>query len=250
MSENRINGDTSLPKEQLIDLCSEFNSLKPYFSAVEFIADQPSVDAIRNEIRAIVTHFGRCVYHERLCKTDKARRIDFSVYDENCRGCDDYEVESNIAKAERHLKRCKLDCFKALCVELDIRTSDLLSDLEEKCSLIHVCDGMYAVEVITAKEKAVEYFTAAKICDAEGGEDEVVSSAYGKAFEKYSLFYELLVDPDAAVDSDACRDAQGKRILISREIERLAESETAVSIARKSAKAFRASLRALTKLVD
>ena len=68
------------------------NTVKPYVAQLEVMENEFPVE-ILNEVRSIMSHIAKC----------------YETDDENI-------IEININKANSHMKRCILDCYKYLCL--------------------------------------------------------------------------------------------------------------------------------------
>lgn len=80
-------------QEQISMIYEQYqNTVKPYVAQLEVMENEFPVE-ILNEVRSIMSHIAKC----------------YETDDENI-------IEININKANSHMKRCILDCYKYLCL--------------------------------------------------------------------------------------------------------------------------------------
>ena len=144
----------------------------PYILNYEILTGSFPI-ALLNEIRAIFTHLSK--YH--LANNDKIR-------------------ESNISKAEGHIKRSILDCYKYICIAYD----DEYRKYEKKYERIDksfVDNGEFARKLLDSYHNAVNLIKKARKTDFLINSDEEINideayKNYQEAFIAYSSVYELL----------------------------------------------------------
>ena len=90
-TENRTEYLLSTYNDEIVEICNSYkNIVHPFVAQLEIMDGKFPVE-ILNEVRAIFQHFIRC----------------YSLDDET-------QIQKNIEKAQSHLKRAILDCFKYL----------------------------------------------------------------------------------------------------------------------------------------
>lgn len=91
MPESKLH--TVVYQEQISMIYEQYqNTVKPYVAQLEVMENEFPVE-ILNEVRSIMSHTAKC----------------YETDDENI-------IEININKANSHMKRCILDCYKYLCL--------------------------------------------------------------------------------------------------------------------------------------
>ncbi len=123
---------------------------------------------ILNEIRAAFTHLARC-----------AKDVECSIY------------QSNVKKAEGHMKRALLDCFKYMCVSYDEKYREF-DRLYRNVDLSQVDNGEFLFKLCKMRKDAVELSKAAHKAELEFKDVQFVFSAYETAFHAYADVQELI----------------------------------------------------------
>ena len=131
--------------------------ISPFIIQLETLDGEFPVE-ILNEIRSIFTHLARCSV------TDK-----------------DIVYEENIAKAERHVKRAILDCFKYLCVAYD-EYFRRFSKINRNVDLSFVDNGKFLHELNRLHIEAVNNKTFAQKKELTTENIEDVFDDYEKAY--------------------------------------------------------------------
>lgn len=141
--------------------------ISPFIIQLETLDGEFPVE-ILNEIRSIFTHLARC------STTDKE-----SVYEEN------------IIKAERHVKRAVLDCFKYLCVAYD-EYFRKFSRINRNVDLSFVDNGAFLQKLNNLHIEAVNNKTLAQKKELTTDNIENVFDDYEKAYNSYASIYSLI----------------------------------------------------------
>lgn len=149
--------------------------ISPFIIQLETLDGEFPVE-ILNEIRSIFTHLARCFV------TDKD-----SVYEEN------------IAKAERHVKRAILDCFKYLCVAYD-EYFRRFSKINRNVDLSFVDNGKFLHELNRLHIEAVNNKTFAQKKELTTENIEDVFDDYEKAYNSYASIYNLIQSSAKSID--------------------------------------------------
>lgn len=149
--------------------------ISPFIIQLETLDGEFPVE-ILNEIRSIFTHLARCFV------TDK-----------------DIVYEENIAKAERHVKRAILDCFKYLCVAYD-EYFRRFSKINRNVDLSFVDNGKFLHELNRLHIEAVNNKTFAQKKELTTENIEDVFDDYEKAYNSYASIYNLIQSSAKSID--------------------------------------------------
>ena len=149
--------------------------ISPFIIQLETLDGEFPVE-ILNEIRSIFTHLARCSV------TDK-----------------DIVYEENIAKAERHVKRAILDCFKYLCVAYD-EYFRRFSKINRNVDLSFVDNGKFLHELNRLHIEAVNNKTFAQKKELTTENIEDVFDDYEKAYNSYASIYNLIQSSAKSID--------------------------------------------------
>lgn len=141
--------------------------ISPFIIQLETLDGEFPVE-ILNEIRSIFTHISRCC----LDGTPE-------VY------------EDNITKAERHVKRAILDCYKHVCVAYD-EEYKRFDRLYKNVDLSVVDNGDFLTDLCLKRKLAVQRLQEAKRLEVSHGADEEVYARYAEAYDAYSDVYNLI----------------------------------------------------------
>lgn len=149
--------------------------ISPFIIQLEALDGEFPVE-ILNEIRSIFTHLARCN------STEKEQ-----IYEEN------------IIKAERHVKRAVLDCFKYLCVAYD-EYFRRFTKLNRNVDLSFVDNGHFIQKLNSLHNNAVHNKTEAQKKELVAENIEDVFEDYEKAFNSYAAVYNLIQDSAKSID--------------------------------------------------
>jgi hypothetical protein len=121
--------------------------------------------SILNEIRDFTSHISRC-----YCKKHNPNH---------------QYIESEISKANGHLERMILDCYKFLIIIIeDICVNDFKKNTKN-IDLSSINNGNFKNEYQILKDKASEALFNARLSDMEGGNKEESVNLYKHALSKY-----------------------------------------------------------------
>ena len=128
---------------------------------------------ILNEIRAVFTHLSKYYLSE-----------DVSI------------KEKNVSKAEGHIKRSILDCYKYICMAYDDKYDEFSRDYKN-VDLSLVDNGEFLPKLLETRNAAVSLMLDARKSDLSITSDDEPSAdqafeKYEKAFSKYSSLYDLI----------------------------------------------------------
>lgn len=147
------------------------NVIAPFIAELE-VRDTEYPIEIFNEIRAIFTHLSRY-------------RLNGST--------------SNIAAAERHVKRAILDCFKYLCISIAEKVSAFRMSYRN-VDLKLADNGKFLPELDRLETLAKKAFIEAKIADvAQEESDDQLYELYEVAYNQYSELDKFLDASEEAI---------------------------------------------------
>lgn len=124
---------------------------------------------IMNEVRAMTTHLARCKLAE-----------------------DDTAIEQNFTRAEGHLKRAILDCFKYSCLSISLKHLKIRDDY--KNADLHIIDnGAFLTTLTNYEIKAKKSLKKAKKIEVKDGvSSDDLYSAYELAWQDTVEAYKYL----------------------------------------------------------
>lgn len=143
------------------------NIIAPFILQLEILDGEYPIE-ILNEIRSIFTHLAR-----------SANSDSIEVY------------EDNIIKAERHIKRATLDCFKYLCVSFD----DYYKGFEKMYNgvdLSFVDNGQFLPELCKKRNSSIGLLQTAKKKELNTSNVDDIFHDYELAYNAYSEVYEMI----------------------------------------------------------
>lgn len=157
--------------KQIIALYDNYNTIiKPLIAEVEARTEQFPLPLF-NEIRALHDHIARCYFKD---ITPEQRNVE-------------------IHKAERHVLRIILDCYK--CLNLSIHDSVLLFEKQTRhVDLTVLQNGTFYPKYKSLRSDAVRAVRKAKILESINTSEAL--DIYQQAYNKYSEL-ELLIDTTA-----------------------------------------------------
>ena len=146
----------------------------PYIIHYETLSDRfPS--EILNEIRAVFTHLSKYNLTDNISNKER-----------------------NLSKAEGHIKRSKLDCYKFICTAYE----DEYSKFDKRYKNIDLSftdNGEFLPKLLEARKNAKDLLLNARKTDSSIDSDDETNTVeayekYEKAFVAYSLVYNLIND--------------------------------------------------------
>lgn len=149
--------------------------ISPFIIQLETLDGEFPVE-ILNEIRSIFTHLARC-----------SSAADEKIY------------EDNVIKAERHVKRAILDCFKYMCVAYDEHFRRF-SKMNRNVDLSFVDNGSFLQELTSLRIEAVNNKTAAQKKELAAENLEDVFEDYEKAYNSYAAVYNLIQSSSKSIN--------------------------------------------------
>lgn len=149
---------------------SYLNTICPFIAAYERLENKFPV-SILNEVRALTTHLAR------VSLSDKE-----SV------------IEDNIAKAERHIKRCILDCYKYLCMAYE-HAYKSFENFYKNVDLSTVDNGDFLQKLAALRNKSLSALEKAQILELkDDADDEKIFNEYESAYNCYADTYNYIND--------------------------------------------------------
>lgn len=159
--------------KRIIALYQDYNTvIKPLIAEVEARTEQFPLPLF-NEIRALHDHISRC-------------------YSDNVSS---EQIDSEIHKAERHVVRIMLDCYK--CLNLSLHDEVLLFEKQTKhIDLTVLQDGTFYPRYKTLRMKAIQ--TVRKAKSLESQDTNAALDAYQQSYNVYSELETMIdsVTPD------------------------------------------------------
>lgn len=159
--------------KRIISLYQDYNTvIKPLIAEVEARTEQFPLPLF-NEIRALHDHISRC-------------------YSDNVSS---EQIDSEIHKAERHVVRIMLDCYK--CLNLSLHDEVLLFEKQTKhIDLTVLQDGTFYPRYKTLRMKAIQ--TVRKAKSLESQDTNAALDAYQQSYNVYSELETMIdsVTPD------------------------------------------------------
>lgn len=159
--------------KRIIALYQDYNTvIKPLIAEVEARIEQFPLPLF-NEIRALHDHISRC-------------------YSDNVSS---EQIDSEIHKAERHVVRIMLDCYK--CLNLSLHDEVLLFEKQTKhIDLTVLQDGTFYPRYKTLRMKAIQ--TVRKAKSLESQDTNAALDAYQQSYNVYSELETMIdsVTPD------------------------------------------------------
>jgi hypothetical protein len=148
------------------------NVICPYIVQIELLEGKFPVE-ILNEIRAVFTHLSKYYLSD-----------------------DDSIKEKNISKAEGHIKRSILDCYKYICVALDDQYKRFEKKYE-RVDLSLIDNGEFLPKLLETRKNAIDLMMNARESDFSIDSDDEINCAesytrYEKTFIAYSNVEKLI----------------------------------------------------------
>lgn len=141
--------------------------IAPFITKLETLEGKFPVELF-NEVRAIFTHLARCY-----------KTSDQSV------------IDDNITKAERHVKRATLDCFKFMCFALD-NQYHTFEKMYKYVDLSLIDNGEFLPKLSYMRNEAVKSLNKAKELELVSENIEDTFDYFQDAYNKFSNVHKLL----------------------------------------------------------
>jgi hypothetical protein len=157
------------------DICKTYiEVICPLILQYETLANRFPAE-ILNEIRAILTHLSKYKLSDNASVKEK-----------------------NLAKAEGHIKRSRLDCYKYICTAYEDEYSKF-DKMYENTDLSFVDNGEFLPRLLEARKNAVQLLLDARKTDLSIDSDDETNigeayEKYDKAYVAYSSVYNLIND--------------------------------------------------------
>lgn len=143
--------------------------ISPFIMQLEVLDGEFPVE-ILNEIRAIFGHLSKC----HLTDVDEI-------------------IERNMQKAESHMKRAIVDCFKYMCFAYD----DKYTEFENKyidIDLSDVDNGDFLPLLLCKRKVAIDELIEAKGLELKATNEDEIYEKFEAAFNAYAEVYNLVYD--------------------------------------------------------
>jgi hypothetical protein len=160
-------------EERVIDIYKKYiEVICPYIIQYELLDGTFPVE-ILNEIRAVFTHLSKYYLSDDILVKEK-----------------------NVSKAEGHIKRSILDCYKYICIAYDEKYVDF-GRIYKYVDLSLADNGEFLPKLLETHNEAIRLMKDARKTDLLITSDDETSvdeayEKYEKAFVKYSLVHELI----------------------------------------------------------
>ncbi|MDR0455105.1 MAG: hypothetical protein LBH20_00285, partial [Treponema sp.] len=143
------------------------NIISPFIMQIEVLDGEFPVEII-NEIRAVFGHLSKCHL-----------------------STDDSVVERNLAKADSHIKRAIIDCYKYLCFAYD----DNYKEFERKyidVDLSEIDNGEFLPFLCKKRKLAIDKLVLAKKLELSTSEESILYSNFEEAYNAYADVYNFV----------------------------------------------------------
>jgi hypothetical protein len=161
--------------ERIMDIYKAYiEDISPFIIQIEISENRFPVE-ILNEIRAVFTHLSKYNLSDNASIKEK-----------------------NLSKAEGHIKRSRLDCYKHLCMIYEDEYSNF-DKMYKDVDLSFVDNGEFLPKLLEARKNAKQLLLDARKTDLSIDSDDETNTGeaykkYEKAFVAYSLVYNLIND--------------------------------------------------------
>ena len=149
--------------------------IRPFIAFLELFDSEFPVE-ILNEVRAILQHLARCYYSEIEENGNSERKI---------------SVRKNLDKAEGHINRALLDCFKYSCLTLFDEYKFFMNTYKH-VDLSSLDNGEFLKNLHNLKEAAKKADKEARSLEGDSGDDNEVFEKYEIAFNKSVALYDYI----------------------------------------------------------
>ena len=169
--------------QTLSKVCSErvhaiydqyINVISPFIVQLEVLDGEFPVK-ILNEIRAVFTHLSK--YH--LNNDEKSN--------------DEKSIERQLVKAEGHITRAILDCYKYLCMAYNDKYKEF-QDAFKSVDLSAVDNGEFSMHLSKRYSDATKKLTKAKEMELSNYNVDSLYEAFEEAYNAYAGVYNLIDD--------------------------------------------------------
>lgn len=159
--------------------------VRPFISFLELFDREFPVE-ILNEIRAIFQHLARCY----TCEFDIVSTDDSSS-EEEIRNKQMTFIGKNIDKANSHINRALLDCFKYSCLTLHDEYVAFMN-MYKNVDISSLDNGEFLKKLHILKTNAKRANNAARILEGDTGDETAVFRQYEKSFNEFVKLYDYI----------------------------------------------------------
>lgn len=146
--------------------------IRPFVAFLELFDAEFPVE-ILNEIRAIFQHIARCYYSEKNTSTND-------------------DIDKNLRKANSHINRALLDCFKYSCLTLYDEYKSFVH-LYRHVDLSSLDNGEFLKNLHCYKEAAKKADRKARSLEGETGDEDAVFEEYEAAFNASVVLHNYIL---------------------------------------------------------
>ena len=127
---------------------------------------------------------------------------------------DDVAVEHNLSKADGHVKRAVLDCYKYLCLAYNDKYKEFDKNYEN-VDLSEIDNGEFLPLLCKKRKAAIQRLTRAKELELSSSGEEILYNAFEEAYNAYADVYNFISDSfenlERLKQKTNIRDSKSKR---------------------------------------
>ena len=154
--------------KQINEIHSQYlHTISPLIMSIEVLDGEFPIE-ILNEIRSIFTHLSKCNLSD-----------DATI------------IERNISKANSHIKRAIIDCFKYSCLAFEDSYKGFDTNYKN-VDLSEVDNGEFLPGLSVKRKLAKEKITQAKLLELSTSDENTLYGAYEDAHNAYADVYNLI----------------------------------------------------------
>ena len=143
------------------------NIISPFVMQLEVLDGEYPIE-ILNEIRAVFSHLSKC-----------------NLSDE------DEKIDRNLSKADSHIKRAILDCYKYLCFAYDDKYSQFDKNYKN-VDLSEIDNGEFLPLLCMKRKTALDKLLQAKKLELITSDENILYDGFENAYNAYSDVYNLI----------------------------------------------------------
>ena len=145
------------------------NIISPFIMQLEVLDGEYPVEII-NEIRAVFGHLSKCHLSD-----------------------DDSKIDRNLSKADGHIKRAILDCYKYLCLAYEDKYGQFDKNYKN-VDLSEVDNGEFLPLLCMSRKTALGKLFEAKQLELSTSDEGVLYNGFEDAYNAYAYVYNLIDD--------------------------------------------------------
>jgi len=151
------------------------NIISPFIMQIEVLDGEHPVE-IMNEIRAVFGHLSKCHLSS-----------------------DDNFIERNLSKADSHIKRAIIDCFKYLCFAYENKYIDFDKKFK-KTDLSDIDNGEFLPNLCLKRKRSMDKLVNAKVLELSQTDDDTLFQAFEEAYNTYADVYNYIGESYAKLE--------------------------------------------------